>query len=219
MGMARVAGRGFFPGACGLFEAKRGQPWPRLPDRGVMVLGHNYDSVRNFERFVAAGEESLAVPTWRELVSLLPAVGIAPDECFFTNFFIGLIPAESGVGVFPGAGNSEFVGRCLAFLGRQLEIVRPRLVLVLGRHVPPKLAPLVPAWRGLTSLGAIDARDAALQAIEFGGRWVVFAVLTHPSLRPANVPRRRFRGISGDEAERALIREAMRIAGLLQAKR
>ncbi|HWH08124.1 MAG TPA: hypothetical protein VNX21_02925 [Candidatus Thermoplasmatota archaeon] len=205
----QVRGPGFFPAASGLY-ATPGAPLPPFPFGGVMVLGHNVDNVTGYAATRERGGEDLDGPTWRNLVALLRRAGISPESCFFTNFFMGLMESESAVGAFPGRADAAFVERCRRFFLEQVAFQEPRAVLVLGREVPPLLAPLSPdlaPWRAARTLGDVDAAGAALLTTRFAGREspVPFAVLTHPSLRAANVRRRCFEDAEGDAAEMRLL--------------
>src|SRR5690349_18686141 len=88
----RIAGTAFFPGGAGLWDAQVGKRLPRFPLGGVMVLGHDFDSVRSFNKSYAAGTEVERLgdgryrtgATWRNLLPVLKGAGIAFDDCFFT---------------------------------------------------------------------------------------------------------------------------------------
>jgi hypothetical protein len=189
-----------------------------MPVGGVMVLGHNFDSETSFERSLANGIEHTNGPTWGTLRKLLGSVAISMERCFFTNAYVGLKAGADPTGRFPGADDPDFVRRCQAFLLEQVQVQQPMLILTLGKEVPPLLAPLAPElgwWRGVSSLKELDDRGAALVSpVRFPGvaRPVVALALTHPSFRHLNLPMRHYNGLRGDEAERALLFEALQKA-------
>ncbi len=214
----RLPGTGFFPGGSGLWQGA-GNALPPLPVGGVMILGHNLDSERGFAQSVARGGENLNGATWRALTEFLPTA--VPGEfvlsrCFFTNFLMGLIPGSSATGAFPGTKDPEFVERCRAFLIRQLQLVRPSLLLVLGTHTPRLLAPLSPGlarWAKSTTFAEIDRQDGAvLCGVSIAGVELSIVSLTHPSYRRMNVRFRSFQGLSGEAAELEMIRRALQSA-------
>jgi uracil-DNA glycosylase len=184
-----------------------------------MVLGHNLDSERGFAQSVARGSENLTAGTWRALTEFLGEStpgDITLSRCFFTNFLIGLIPGASATGAFPGAKDPAFVERCRAFLNRQIEVLRPSLLLVLGRHTPRLLAPLCPRlgrWANATTFADIDRDDGAvIYDARIAGVGLSVVALTHPSYRRLNVRCRRFQGLSGEAAELEMMRRVA-IAG------
>lgn len=180
-----------------------------------MVLGHNFDSVTGFQRSLASDGENMNGETWRNLRYLLDHVGIPKELCFFTNVYMGLIDRPSAVGTFPGAKDPGFVHRCRLFLAEQMRAIQPQLILTLGKevlHVLPELsADLRRGWAGARTLAQLDQRGSALvYPVTFAdvAHPVAVAALTHPALRYANIGRRRFGGLEGNEAELALIHQA-----------
>lgn len=183
-----------------------------------MILGHDFHSLAAFRRSYEAGAEvsqdaggSYRMgPTWRNLLALLDDAKIDPAECFFTNAYMGLRESDSSMGRFPGSHDAEFVERCRPFFLRQLDAQRPRAILALGAWVPRFLAPLavkLADWSARESLDAIDSAGPVRTEVIFDGRVDSCTViaLTHPSLRSANVGRRRYVGQEGKTAERAML--------------
>ncbi len=219
----RLPGLGFFPGGYGLWGMNAGRP-PPAPIGGVLVLGHNFDSVRGFDRSIQRGGESPYSPTWRGIRALLSAAFRSDDwqrKCFFTNFFMGLIEGATSVGAFPGARDDPFVRRCGDFFLKQVRTLRPRVVIVLGIRTPRLLArteTCLSDWSEVSSFAALDTRDVAwLTRVRIDGAPVEFVAVTHPSLRAANVGRRRYRGHEGQEAEVMMLRDALVTAGVMGA--
>jgi hypothetical protein len=216
----RVGGTGFFPGGSGLWNTTRGHLLPPMPVGGAMVLGHNLDSEETFARSVAQDGEDLNGATWRELIRLLPSVGVPLERCFFTNFFMGLVPGRMSTGPFPGARDPSFVAMCRAFLVEQLKAASPRLLIVMGMQTPRHLAALAPelrVWAPIRSFRDLDLSGTALvprarvQGVEAPFTAVV---ITHACLARSNRRHRRYRGLYGPDAEMALLRDAVELSGL-----
>ena len=132
--------------------------------------------------------------------------------------------AANGVkttGRFPGSRDSAFVDRCGAFFVRQLEAQQPSVILALGGWVPRFLAPLsaqLVDWQSCRSLQALDREVPVRHDVAFRSAAIPpcsVVCLTHPSLRPPNVERRRYAGLKGAAAERAMVSEATQHSGLL----
>lgn len=219
----RLPGTAFFPGGMGLWHQDPESSPPRMPVGGVMVLGHDFYSEAGFRRFAAKHGESTKGPTWRNLLALLARVGIGPERCFFTNAYMGLRAGSRNTGRFPGARDTGFVERCRAFLGEQIRAQKPRLILTLGSHVPAVLAPLsedLHPWLKATSLKALEeAGCPIIPAARFPSvpnLGVTTAALVHPSIRWASVLRRRYKSLSGDDAEVSILKDALKESSLGQ---
>lgn len=126
-----IDGTAFFPGGAGLWRARQPRgPLPRaFPHRPVMILGHNFDSVRGHQASVARGIERLNSGTWKYLLAYLEAAAIPSEECFFTNALVGLQPKGANG---PMRAGEAYLAECRRFLTRQIEIVEPQLIAVLG---------------------------------------------------------------------------------------
>ena len=126
-----------------------------FPFGGVMVLGHNGGSDvayhQNPDKPNVAWSDSVWV-TYRNTYALIARCGITPASCFFTNFYPGYATTRDkdgkpfNIGAHPHASNAAFVQACREFFVRQLQVQRPRTVLILGKEVPPLLAPLAPQF-------------------------------------------------------------------------
>lgn len=204
----RVAGRAFVP-------VGRGHaPEVAFPIGGVMVLGQDFGNERNLDDVVAAGEETDAVPTWREIGKALRAEDIPIEACWFTNYVMGVRPGhESNCrGRSPGLRHGGGLRRaCADLFSRQLRTQRPCAVVVLGTYLPPVLAADVPHIFAPWAARSFPLRDAGDNAVIWnaaaGGVTIpVIVSIVHPSLRGPNMAARRFQGRAGAEAERSLLR-------------
>lgn len=215
----KIHGTAFFPGGYGLWRETRGGPLPPMPRGKVMVLGNNFDSECGFRRSLLAGDE-LHTRTWQNLLRLLRcrSVGIRPEDCFFTNAYMGLLAGcSTNEGESPGAKDPVFKQYCESFLAEQIAELRPRLILALGTFVPRFIASIssdLAAWRRCETFRELDKSGPLKRDVHFGtrGRATTVVALVHPSRRGPNVLRRRYRGRIGNEAELALLREALDIS-------
>lgn len=175
-----------------------------------MILGHNFDSEDSYACSLDIGHE-LHSPTWRNLQKLLVEAKIDLENCFFTNFYMGLIAGSRSTGRFPGATDEGFVNRCIQFLKLQIQVQQPSAILTLGKWVPSLLAKVSPdliAWTGKKDFGSIDAvgpvkLDCTFDALNHNFN---VAALTHPCLRDSNVGRRRYKRWTGHRAELEMIK-------------
>ena len=210
-----IVGRSFFPGGYGLWAAEADKPLPDFPVGGIMILGHDFHSEVGYRASLARGREDSSQPTWRNLVSVLQRAGVELERCFFTNYYMGLREGKGTTGPFPGAKDSRFVNHCRSFLLDQIQTQRPELILTLGINTPEGIAALSPdlaEWghkRGLKHLDAVGALQRNVRFPGIPGFATTVVALTHPSLRHASVRHRRYRDLIGDEAEIAMIKDAV----------
>jgi uracil-DNA glycosylase len=125
-----IAGTAFFPGGSGIWRGRENRgPLPTLfPDAPVMFVGHNFDSMRAFDKAFENGGEG-GGEFWKRLLSILAGASLWPERCFFTNVLMGLKPG-SATGSMPSI--REYREQCALFLQKQVEIVRPMAVVALG---------------------------------------------------------------------------------------
>jgi uracil-DNA glycosylase len=212
-----ILGTAFFPGGLGLWNSNPNTSPHPVPVGGILIVGHNFDSEVGFQRSLHQGGENPNGATWRPLLAFLQQVGIAPEQCFFTNAYVGLRAGNRAMGAFAGARDPDFVRWCRSFLLKQLRVIQPRLILTLGAYVPRFLAPLSPelqtVWSKATGLRMLDEQEVALvYPCTFSGvlRPAAVVALTHPAYRRLNVKSRCYEDQQGEEAEQALVRAALR---------
>lgn len=139
-----IPGTAFFPGGHGLWRGplERGPLPKHFPLSPVMFVGHNFDSVRAFNRSLINGGEPTG-PFWTKLIAILDAASISPEDCFFTNALMGLKPG-SATGSMPGVAG--YKKQCLLFLREQVEIVAPRAIVALGANAERYVSKLDKVW-------------------------------------------------------------------------
>ena len=187
-----------------------------------MVVGHNFDSEAGFERSSIRSGENMKGPTWRNLLTFLQSVDIAPERCFFTNVYRRAgTPETARWAHFLALVTDDFVQWCQRFLLLQFQLMQPRLVLSLGVYAPRFLARLSPelnrSWSRMRQFKTADEQGCGLVypvTIEGVKEPVAAAALIHPSLRQRNARYRRYGKLEGDLAEQALVRDGMAKVGL-----
>jgi hypothetical protein len=128
-----VDGTAFFPGGSGLWRGMmpHGLLPGRFPSSPIMILGHNFDSVKGHEKSCARGIERMDQGTWKFLLCYLDKAQICPSDCFFTNVFVALQPKRATGGL---RASDDFKAECRSFLGVQVRLVKPRLLVLLGKE-------------------------------------------------------------------------------------
>ena len=154
--------------ACGLCEGRRNTVFGTGPRPAPWMLvgeapGHHEDL--SGEPFVGdAG---------RLLDQMLLAIGVdRPSEAFIANVMKCRPPANRDP-------VPEEVARCEPYLLRQVELLRPRLIVVLGRFAAQSLL------RTDATVGSLRGRVHAYRA---GGREVPMVVTYHPAYLLRNLP-------------------------------
>ncbi|HEY0163315.1 MAG TPA: uracil-DNA glycosylase family protein [Edaphobacter sp.] len=173
--------RAFFPGGDGLWNPGR----PSKPIR-VLFLGSDFNNEENYDAEFKKPESEMrdSPKTWSGLETLIKQVGIAPEECFFTNAWPCLRKGNlRNAGDPPGAKDLEFTSRCRDFLRLTLDVLRPRYVISLGTWPTMFLSGFVPDamknWN-IAKWSSIDATDRF--TLVLNGQQVTFIPAIHPSL-------------------------------------
>ncbi len=164
-----IGGTAFFPGGSGLWRGVSPfGPMPaHFPEAPLMFIAHNFDSIRAHDKSKIKGGEGGST-FWRNLLGYLQHANVNPGNCFFTNALMGLKPG-SAVGDMPTVPGYE--EECRQFLVRQIEIVKPSVIVALGqkagkrvgvvRPAVPWVVLLHPSARELVPLATRDERIAA----------------------------------------------------------
>lgn len=124
----------------GIFDSAEIGPWTNWQgklDATLMVVGQDYSDVEYFRR--QRGTEDPRNPTNINLIELLKSVGVdvgpprrgvGRDEAFFTNAILCL-----KTGGMQGKVDPAWFRECgQRFLRRQIDLVRPRVVVGLGER-------------------------------------------------------------------------------------
>lgn len=222
-----LAGTAFFPGGYGLWAPPIEDADESVLARTFLVLLNNFGSEGYWESCNESqlrGEDVNACRgTWSGLRTRLREWCISEQDCFFSNAYVGLLPGDpqSLTKNLPGMSDPRFRTDCEVALIKQLSVVKPRVVLAMGRPAIEMFGRLVERPSGLAnpniehlSFERIDQLpDGGLcQVVMRGiGLQVLAIALTHPSWN--NQWRRRAliggRILSGADAEHAIVRQAI----------
>ncbi|HEY1984478.1 MAG TPA: hypothetical protein VGG85_03670 [Terracidiphilus sp.] len=129
----KLSGQGFFPGGDGLWRdldqlgaVKDGL----LPRSGVVFLGNDFGTLQTCNKWKRRGYE--IVPTWKHLKYRIQSAKIPPDKTFFTNAILGLREVGSALDKKCWQTMASFAQFCGQFLSYELEVLAPKLVVVMG---------------------------------------------------------------------------------------
>jgi len=147
----KLTGQGFFPGGDGLWRGDSELDQTSsgvLPVGGIVFLGNDFGTLKGFQKLRSKGYEN--PPTWRHLKERIRRAGLPEERAFFTNAIVGLRSAEAAKALDRRAWQAEppFAGFCLEFLVYQIELLQPRLLVVLGPNARLSLDSLVGAGKG-----------------------------------------------------------------------
>ncbi len=204
-----VDGTAFFAAGPGLYcEAPPSQVGlPPFPFGGVMFVGHNLDVLTAYQNRLAQGrahgDREHPMATWRGLYRLLPAAGVEPTNCFFTNAYVGLIEKGGPTGRFPGESDPTFVAWCEGFLRLQIDRMRPSVLVALGapaRRFCARLSPDLAVWSRRSNIN--------VAAVTIDGHRCRAVALAHPSMYPVSARLRSYDGEVGVAADAALLHAA-----------
>ena len=173
-----LKGPAFFPEGRGLLNPEK---WLGVERPRIMVIGHNFgcvgyrnrldpDEVKRKENGREDDED-----TWKHLASLLDeakmTIGqqkVSIDDCFMTNWFVGLLPGKKNTGPFlvPGwPGEKEYEAECFDLLKQQIEEIQPRLILLMGKVVVLRASQLIPALKCWTWKTKTEPRWASIRSV------------------------------------------------------
>lgn len=205
-----VRGPAFFPEGLGLSQAGLG----RNDHPTIIAVGHNF-GCQEYRNGIQSevGEEKNA--TWRNLDQLLNRAGSSPDQCFRTNWFVGLLPGTKQTGCFLRKPDHDYEQACLSLLAKQIHGIKPKAILLLGSEVSSRAHGLIPAlapWHGAKRWIDIDhsvighsVRNVEVPAARL--RTNVVALL-HPSFGTVN-QKRRMKNMRIQTTEAEIIRAAL----------
>lgn len=213
--MIRVSGEiqcpSFFPGGKGLIDPEDSI----VSDKNVMVLGQDFDTLKNYEYLVEHSREDIRTnATWRNLLDFLKEVNIKPDDCFFSNAIMGVRNSDNSTGKSPAFRYPGFIHDCKKLFLFQLELQKPKLILVLGIQVARFLHELsldLIDWGKVKTIKEVDELGKQVIAATFlNGISSKIVLLTHPSYRNVNVLKRTFHNHNGNQAEKEMVITALK---------
>ena len=195
----------FFPGGKGLWLDDNSM---FLPD--ILVLGQDFSTEEWYDEMFNGKEKDLDSPTWINMISLFKQAKIDLNRCFFSNVFMGLRRTKSMTGKFPGFKDRLFVKRNIDFLSYQIKVIKPKVIITLGKYAAELLTSLsqqdLQNWKDWQALRA--ANVGFIRNVKFLDHICNCIALEHPSMRYSNVKRRRYQGLCGNEAEVKMLEDA-----------
>lgn len=223
---APLTGVAFFPGGFGLWVPPKESDDESVLRRPVFVLLNNFGSEgywRSCNESSLRGEDVSAPGTWLGLRTRLRQWGISEHDCFFSNAYVGLLPGnpKSLEENLPGMSDRRFQLECECALKKQLSVVRPRIVLAMGRPAIEMLGRIAESPSGWANSNVDRLKFEQIDQLPGGGLCRVAlddiglqiraAALTHPSHDNRRLRRALTGGrwISGADAENAMVRHAL----------
>lgn len=197
----------FFPGGKGLWMEEESEDLP-----SILVLGQDFSTVKQYEDMLVGKASDLESPTWRNLIKLFNEAELDLKECYFSNVFMGLRDTEKMTGEFPGFKDKSFVARNVEFLSFQIETIKPRVIIALGKYAAEMLTYLpqsdLSCWSKWKALR--EANNGLKFDVTFSNHNCTCIALEHPSMRNSNVKRRVYGKYKGHEAEVEMLKEVVR---------
>ena len=205
-----ITGSAFFPGGLGL-RVVSGAESDILCGQ-IMVVGQDFDTEAKYREALKSPSGEECHPTWSRMMRLFEQYDIDPNECFFTNLYMGLRKHGPATGPFVGRKDPVFVERCAKFFEHQVAVVKPRLIIMFG----------LPAIQGAGKVLGIQHGKSLcdynrVYRSELPHGETVVVLVTHPSHHKLNVEHRCYQDCNGQEfrgqaAETALMWEAKQTA-------
>lgn len=201
----------FFPGGKGLWSEEHSDIMPN-----ILVLGQDFSTLDDYKKILRNQSADLGCPTWRNLIKLFDEVSIDLKQCFFSNVFMGLRKEGSLTGKFPGARDKEFVRRNLEFLLFQIDSIRPKIIITLGRPASEMVAKISDTLNHEWDKGkALSVPyNGIKRGVTVGTHVTTLVALEHTSMRNQNVKRRMYKNdtgeYSGHQAEVEMLKDAVK---------
>lgn len=200
----------FFPGGKGLWSETQSDVFPN-----ILILGQDFSTVDDYRKMLRNESTDLECPTWRYLIKLLNEAEIELTDCFYSNVFMGLRETASMVGKFPGFKDKSFVKRNVEFLSYQIETIRPKVIITLGKFAAELLTKLsdtdLKIWKNYNALRV--ANIGLITNVHFNNHVCTCVALEHTSMRNSNVKRREYSNVNGQHqgnaAEVEMLKDAV----------
>lgn len=202
----QLSGLGFFPGGDGLWKAPgKSEPTNRKP-KPIMIVGSTFGSLAELGSIPFEEDRLDSRKTWAPLLALLRTAGIAPDRCFFTNAYPGVLAGAGNiVTLHPAKLDARYMKETRGFFQEQLKLMQPRLVIflgllgpfVLGEHILEQCGwaqMLHPSEGKIRSITKVDESGKSIcPEVRITGlpHLVTLALLLHPCHRAPNLKLRR----------------------------
>ncbi len=202
----QLSGLGFFPGGDGLWKEPHSESPVLQSPRTIMVVGSTFgckDYLGELLKMLPVPEENYKKGAWGSL----PAPLIRHrNKCFFTNAYPGLLNGKNNNDpeLRPAELDPTYLSQSRDFFCLQVETVKPRLILFLGKLPEFTLSevrlkemgwwPFLNRTRGW--LNDFKSIDSAGKSFIPETRWhgvqqgIGIAILLHPCNRRRNLDKR-----------------------------
>lgn len=196
----------FFPGGKGIWKETETEVFPT-----ILVLGHDFSTEKAYLEMLDNKKNDLDGPTWRNMIKLFNQANIDLNNCFFSNVFMGLRKTDSMIGKFPGYKDKDFLKRNLEFLSYQIDTIRPKIVITLGKYAAELLSYLSEIDLGCWKFDkALRDTDVGIRFnVKFNNHTATCVALEHPSMRNSNVKRRYYKNYVGNDAEIMMLKDSL----------
>jgi uracil-DNA glycosylase family 4 len=202
---------------CAFFPAGKGTANisdTTISDKDIMVLGQDWGNVKQLENFMDS-ETRPNSGTWKYLLLFLEELEIKESRCFYTNAIMGVRKGNSVTGKSPAFRDKKFIKQCQDFFLFQLELQRPKAILVLGKLVAEFLSDTsdqLESWNKIKNYSLIDSQNKQIQKniIFKNGVKTNLVLLVHPSFRFRNAMYRKYKNHKGDKAEKVMTMEILK---------
>jgi uracil-DNA glycosylase len=123
---------------------------------------------------------------------------------------MGVRERDKGTGKSPAFKDTNFIEDCQKFFLYQIEIQKPKAILVLGKFTAQFLAKTseqLACWSTIKNFSELDKTN---NQVKIGTTFKNniksnLVLLTHPSFRPVNISRRAFAQLTGHDAEMEML--------------
>lgn len=129
----RLTGQGFFPGGDGLWRDDSQIEMPSLgllPSGGIVFVANDFGTLKTYDSLKKKGFENPT--TWRYVKERVRQANLPVDLTFFTNAVMGLRAAGNALDKKSWITTSGFPEFCREFFLFQIEVLNPRLLVLLG---------------------------------------------------------------------------------------
>jgi hypothetical protein len=197
----------FFPGGKGIFDEET----ERISDKEIMITGYQFDRCLDYLQTPGIDQQISRTNTaWANLMLLLCKGGVDPGHCFFTNAVLGVQDQNGSANKPSPVTKRYFLEHCRSVFRMELEIQKPRMIIVLGLRAARFLSLLHPKLEGWATLGNFTEADRKMLAVMekiplTATSEPTLVLLVHPAGRQGNIRHRKYGSFTGDNAEIRLL--------------
>ena len=208
--LCEIKGVGFFPGGKGLWNSSE----TSISDKSIMILGNDFGGQKEFDSSVKNGHENINSLTWRNIEAIFTEYGIPREKCFLTNVIMGVRVNVSATAKSPALHYPLFLNDCKHFLIKQIELQKPKLIIVLGLQILTVISDIsdnLSQLKNIKSFKTLDENklfaieDCQINTIENYHTNIV--IITHPTYRHLNIKHRNNNEYTGAEVEKEILKK------------